>query len=236
MLKPAGAGLMASRRAFRGRYGDDFSGLVIRRNHLRGYIPSGRQGVESPEPVPLPPAFFPTDACMAVAFQLGIDSASPTITYDPFFPDTIAQDATSGWTPYYTNSGFPSVAGLVGDGTSLQISSKNGSFFSITWFGASLPERSFVLDRLTSPHRHWHRSLRECNPRCIPGQFGSQSRWHSFRRCSGRPQLQSPRLLLQPATRRVHCHLNCEHFFFALFVHRVRKRGYHQCCQGDQLG
>lgn len=74
---------------------------------------------------------------MAVAFQLGLDNASPTITYSPFFPNVITQDATDGWTPYYTDSGFPSVPGQVGDGTSLQISSKNGSFFSITWFGAS---------------------------------------------------------------------------------------------------
>ena len=74
---------------------------------------------------------------MAVAFQLGIDNASPTISYFPFFPNTVALNATAGWTPYYTNSGFPSTSGLVGDGTRLQISSKNGSFLSVTWFGAS---------------------------------------------------------------------------------------------------
>jgi len=92
---------------------------------------------------PLLQAFFSTDACMAVAFQLGIDNTSPTITYFPFFPNTVALNVTAGWTPYYTNSGFPSTSGLVGNGTSLQISSKNGSFLSITWFGAppfSLPE------------------------------------------------------------------------------------------------
>ena len=82
-------------------------------------------------------AFFSTDACMAVAFQLGIDNTSPTITYSPFTPNTIARNATSGWTPYYTNIGFPLISGRVGDGTSLQISSQNGSFFSITWSGAS---------------------------------------------------------------------------------------------------
>lgn len=80
---------------------------------------------------------------MAVAFQLGIDNASPTIAYHPSFPNLIAQNATSGWTPYYTHSGFPSVPGEVGDGTSLQISSNNGSFFSITWFGAFPPPRVF---------------------------------------------------------------------------------------------
>jgi hypothetical protein len=88
---------------------------------------------------------------MAVAFQLGIDNASPTITYDPSFPNAIAQDASSGWTPYYTDSGFPSVPGQVGDGTSLQISSKNGSFFSITWFGAFsilAPLRSLKIPRV----------------------------------------------------------------------------------------
>lgn len=72
---------------------------------------------------------------MAVSFQLGIDNASPAITYNPF-PNTIAEDATAGWTSYYTNSGFPSTSGLVGNGTGFQISSKDGSFFSITWFGA----------------------------------------------------------------------------------------------------
>ena len=91
-----------------------------------------------PEACPPPSGIFSTDACMAVAFQLGIDSTSPTITYSPFFPNTATQNATLGWTPYYTNSGFPWTLGLVGSGTSLQISSKNGSFFSITWFGASL--------------------------------------------------------------------------------------------------
>ncbi|KAF9650651.1 hypothetical protein BDM02DRAFT_3127622 [Thelephora ganbajun] len=75
---------------------------------------------------------------MAVAFQLGIDNTSPTIRYVPFLPNTVAQDATLGWTPYYTNSGFPSTSGLVGDGTSLQISSKNGSLFSVTWFGTGI--------------------------------------------------------------------------------------------------
>jgi len=88
---------------------------------------------------------------MAVAFQLGIDNTSPTITYFPFSPNTVALNATAGWTPYYTNSGFPSTLGLVGDGTSSQISSKNGSFFSVTWFGASpfsLPRKS--LRSLTS--------------------------------------------------------------------------------------
>ena len=94
---------------------------------------------------------------MDVAFQLGIDSASPTITYAPSSPNVIAQDATSGWTPYYTNSGFPSALGGVGQGSRLQISSKNSSFFSITWFGASpfpLSRKFFALvtsDRLT-PH------------------------------------------------------------------------------------
>ena len=74
---------------------------------------------------------------MAVAFQLGIGNNSPTITYSPFFPNTVAQNATAGWTPYYTISGFPWTSALVGYGTSLQISSKNDSSLSITWFGAS---------------------------------------------------------------------------------------------------
>ena len=90
---------------------------------------------------------------MAVAFQLGIDNTSPTISYNPFFPNAVAHNATLGWTPYYTNSGFPSTSGLVGNGTSLQISSKDGSFFTITWFGTppfsllmSFP--SLTFDRL----------------------------------------------------------------------------------------
>lgn len=115
---------------------------------------------------------------MAVAFQLGIDNTSPTITYFPFFPNTVALNATAGWTPYYTISGFPSTSGLVGDGTSLQISSKNGSFFSLTWFGPSPfsllenppPDvRSISIDSL---HRHWHRSLWKCNPCRVRRQFG----------------------------------------------------------------
>ena len=107
---------------------------------------------------------------MAVAFQLGFDNTSPTITYDPFFPNTIAPNATAGWTPYYTASGFPSnsTLGLAGNGTSFQISSKNGSFFSITWFGVSpfsLRRESLKIPlmSLTLPIgfgcslcRHWH--------------------------------------------------------------------------------
>jgi len=90
---------------------------------------------------------------MAVAFQLGIDNTSPTITYNPFFPNAVALNATLGWTPYYTNSGFPSTSGLVGNGTSLQISSKDGSFFTITWFGTSpfsllISFPSLTFDRL----------------------------------------------------------------------------------------
>jgi hypothetical protein len=88
---------------------------------------------------------------MAVAFQLGIDNTSPTITYDPFFPNSVAENATAGWIPYYTISGFPSASGLVGNGTSLQMSSKNGSFLSITWFGASpfsLPRESLKILRI----------------------------------------------------------------------------------------
>ena len=97
---------------------------------------------------------------MAVAFQLGIDNTSPTIRYDPFFPNTVAQNATSGWTPYYSNSGFPSTSGLVGDGTSLQISSKNGSSLSITWFGAS--PFSFPRESLKSAHVPDLRSIDSC--------------------------------------------------------------------------
>ena len=95
-----------------------------------------------PEACPPPSGFFSADACMAVAFQLGIDNTSPTITYNPFSPNAVAHNATSGWTPYYTNSGFPSTSGLVGNGTSLQISSKDGSFLTITWFGAPPFSRS----------------------------------------------------------------------------------------------
>ena len=109
--------------------------------------------MKCPKPAPPPPGFFSADACMAVAFQLGIDNTSPTISYSPFFPNTVAPNATLlGWTPYYTNSGFPSTSGLVGNGTSFQISSKDGSLLSITWFGQSpfsLPLITLTFDRLT---------------------------------------------------------------------------------------
>ena len=220
------------------RYGDILSGSCASNGppairQIFGfniYSPADQVNARSLSPLQ---AFFSTDACMAVAFQLGIDNTSPAITYSPFFPNAVALNATAGWTPYYTFSGFPSTSGLVGDGTSLQISSNNGSFFSITWFGASPfspPRKSpsrLTFDRFRL-HRHWHRSLRKRNPCRVRNQFGPRDWWRKFWQRSGQLGLKSPRLVLKPTTRHVYSHSNRAHFVIAVFIYSVRRSGYYQ--------
>ena len=74
---------------------------------------------------------------MADALQFTVDDTSPTISYSPF-PDTFSTpNLNAGWNPYYTSSGFAPALGVVGNGTSLHITSLNGASLALQWHGVS---------------------------------------------------------------------------------------------------
>lgn len=70
--------------------------------------------------------------------EFTVNDTSPTILYTPFGDTFSTPNLSAGWNPYYTNSGFASTPGEVGDGTSLHITSNNGSSLLVQWHGTSL--------------------------------------------------------------------------------------------------
>ena len=75
---------------------------------------------------------------MADFVQFTVDDTSPTISYSPFGDTFSTPNLSAGWNPYYTLSGFPHTLGDIGNGTSLHITSRNGSSCLIQWHGVSL--------------------------------------------------------------------------------------------------
>lgn len=81
-------------------------------------------------------SFIPT--CMANSVQFVVNDTSPTILYLPFGDTLSTPNLSAGWNPYYTLSGFASVLGQVGEGTSLHITASNGSSLVLKWNGMSM--------------------------------------------------------------------------------------------------
>lgn len=85
---------------------------------------------------------------MANYVQFAVNDTSPTLFYSPFGDTLSTPNLSAGWNPYYTLSGFATVLGEVGNGTSLHITSNNGSFVLLQWNGMS-------LQVLTVKKNHW---------------------------------------------------------------------------------
>ena len=64
-----------------------------------------------------------------------VNDTSPTILYSPFADTLSTPNLTAGWNPYYTLSGYSTVLGQVGIGTSRHITSDNGSSLLVQWNG-----------------------------------------------------------------------------------------------------
>lgn len=93
-------------------------------------------------------SFIPSclsDERMANFVIFPVNDTSPTILYSPFADTLSTPNLSAGWNPYYTLSGFASVLGEVGDGTSLHITSNNGSFLVLQWNG--MPPMSFHTEK-----------------------------------------------------------------------------------------
>ncbi|KZT29142.1 hypothetical protein NEOLEDRAFT_1167157 [Neolentinus lepideus HHB14362 ss-1] len=71
----------------------------------------------------------------STTFTVQIDDSSPTVSYLPY-PDssTIPPDLIGGWTPSFSNASLTSL-GVVGSGTSLHTTSRDGATLSVYWFG-----------------------------------------------------------------------------------------------------
>lgn len=101
-------------------------------------------------------------ACMAVAFQLGIDDTSPTLTYNPSLENSTSPNSLFGWIPYWSGSSTSQTPGQLGNGTSLHITSLNGATLTITWLG-ECESLSLSCKSYFAPYRHWHRVVWKCH-------------------------------------------------------------------------
>lgn len=72
---------------------------------------------------------------MQTSFQLILDDTSPVVNYYPFSETLGAADLVAGWNSYFTQSGFLSVLGQTGEGTSLHVTGLEGAELTIQWFG-----------------------------------------------------------------------------------------------------
>jgi hypothetical protein len=73
---------------------------------------------------------------MANVVTFTVNDTSPTILYSPLRDTFSTPNLSASWNPYYTLSGFAN--GLdndVGNGTSLHITSDNGSSLVVQWHG-----------------------------------------------------------------------------------------------------
>lgn len=75
---------------------------------------------------------------MANAVTFTVNDTSPTILYSPFGDTFSTPNLSASWNPYYTLSGYVSLLGDVGNGTSQHITSDNGSSLVVQWHGVSM--------------------------------------------------------------------------------------------------
>jgi hypothetical protein len=75
---------------------------------------------------------------MANVVTFNVNDTSPTILYSPFGDTLSTPNLSASWNPYYTLSGYASAIGDVGNGTSLHITSDNGSSLVVQWHGTGL--------------------------------------------------------------------------------------------------
>ncbi|TFK44161.1 hypothetical protein BDQ12DRAFT_708173 [Crucibulum laeve] len=75
---------------------------------------------------------------MANNIQFFVDDTSPSISYFPFRDTFSTPNLSAGWNPYFDDSGFASVLGEEGNGTSLHITSLDGASISVQWHGTGI--------------------------------------------------------------------------------------------------
>jgi len=75
---------------------------------------------------------------MANVVSFTVNDTSPSILYSPFGDTFSIPNLSAGWNPYYTLSGYASGLGGVGNGTSLHITSDNGSSLVVQWHGTGI--------------------------------------------------------------------------------------------------
>jgi hypothetical protein len=76
---------------------------------------------------------------MANIFQYTVDNTSPTVSYFPFGDTFATPELLLGWNPFYTNTGFATAPGAIGNGTSYHATSVNGASLSLQWNGVYWP-------------------------------------------------------------------------------------------------
>lgn len=72
---------------------------------------------------------------MAAIVQFFVNDTSPAISYSPFGDTLSTPNASAGWNPYYSESGFATAQGVQGVGSSYHITSLDGASFTLAWIG-----------------------------------------------------------------------------------------------------
>ena len=72
---------------------------------------------------------------MANVVSFTVNDTSPTISYSPFGDTFSTPNLSASWNPYYTLSGYSTGPADIGNGTSLHITSDNGSSLLVQWHG-----------------------------------------------------------------------------------------------------
>ncbi|PPR01256.1 hypothetical protein CVT24_006020 [Panaeolus cyanescens] len=75
---------------------------------------------------------------MENALKFDLDDTSPTVKYSPLGDTLSTPNLLVGWNPYYDQSGFATTPGVIGNGTSLHITSLNGASLSVQWRGTGI--------------------------------------------------------------------------------------------------
>ncbi|KAF8588650.1 hypothetical protein K439DRAFT_1334800 [Ramaria rubella] len=75
---------------------------------------------------------------MPTAFELELDDTSPVVNYFPFAETLGAPDFLAGWNSFFSDSGFLTELGQIGQGTSLHVTSLDGAALTIEWVGTGI--------------------------------------------------------------------------------------------------
>ena len=78
-------------------------------------------------------------------FVINIDDTSPTIAYSPFADSVTALNLTTGWLPFYSDSGFANESSTSqGEGATFHVTSADGASVEIRWNGESRSKGNLV--------------------------------------------------------------------------------------------
>ncbi|KAL4251440.1 hypothetical protein ABKN59_005708 [Abortiporus biennis] len=84
------------------------------------------------------------------SFSITIEDDSPTVVYSPFADTFGTPNITSGWNPFFSDSGFASNSpDLVGSGTGLHVTAADGASLTIGWNGSAISVFGILLPTST---------------------------------------------------------------------------------------